>query len=759
MPVSLGSMFVELGVRDKLTAGLATAKASLSRFKTGVGQVATGIKGLALPITAGFVAIGFGIRKTITAFGEFQQSMANAASVSGATGEEFKTMTEFARKLGETTVFSAKEAADAMYFVASAGFSAGEQMKATGAILDFAAATQIDLASATGQVVDTLSAFGLKAEEAGRVSNVFAAAIGATQATADRLRESMKLAAPTAKLMGASLEETTTALALLEDAGIHASTAGTTFRMAMDKLAKPSSEAREVMERLNLTFHDTTGNLLPLSAIFAELRTAEISVADASRLLGIRGKALISAAKLEGKTFDELRKKITGTTKAKEMAARQIDTLQGSFKLLRSRVMEAFIAVGEKLSPVIRGLADKIRDVIPILQKFAEQAVSLFKNRIVPIFVDSWKKIKAILTSAEIGGAVGAFKKSFADGLVATIEKVVGVIPKLVEWFIKVGPSITSLVGKITGLIVAISPFIPLIAAAMFVLGPLVTLFSGLTSVVVALIPVIYSLGVAILTTPLGWILLGIIAVIAIVKAVMFVIQNWGDKTKWMVDVLLSLLGPIGWVISAIRHWDEIGPIVANALNKIGDFVNKVISYFGNLVSNAIGWGKDLVMNFADGIKDRISKVWSAIKGVKDYFEDLWDRAYDWGKNLIKNFANGIYAAYTHVKSAVKKVIRYITRKLGFGPEILNDMMVRGWGSAMISNFAKGITQSAPLISNALEGVLGGPSPLMATPTRELIITPLASPKPIIVENYIYLDSSQVAKSVSTKIAEELTTR
>ncbi len=145
--------------------------------------------------------------------------MANAASVSGATAEEFERMKEVAREMGKSTVFSASEAADAMYYMASAGYKAEQMGEALKPILDLAAATQSDVAFSTDTVIATLNQFGLGAQDAGRVTNVFAAAIGNSQATLDKLSYSMRYVGPVANSLGYSIEQTTAALGLLYNAG------------------------------------------------------------------------------------------------------------------------------------------------------------------------------------------------------------------------------------------------------------------------------------------------------------------------------------------------------------------------------------------------------------------------------------------------------------------------------------------------------------------------------------------------------------
>ncbi len=147
-------------------------------------------------------------------FAKFEQSIANVGSVLGATKVQMKELSDFAREMGRTTVFTASQAADAMYFLASAGFSAQQSMAALKGTLDLAAATQFDLAETTRIVVSTLNQFSMAAEDATKVSNVFAAVISGSQATMDKLGESMKFVGPVAASLNLKLEQVTAALGL-----------------------------------------------------------------------------------------------------------------------------------------------------------------------------------------------------------------------------------------------------------------------------------------------------------------------------------------------------------------------------------------------------------------------------------------------------------------------------------------------------------------------------------------------------------------
>ena len=231
---------------SSLSKGLDKAASDLGKMSKSLTKVGTK---LSATVTAPIVALGTAVVKTSS---EFEQSMANAASVAGATGEDFERMTALAREMGAKTVFSASDAADALYYMASAGYKVDQMADSIEATLNLASATQYGLADTTDIVIATLNQFGLEASSAERVTNVFASAIGNSMASMDKLANSMGYVGPVANSLGYEIEETVGALSILYNAGYDGSTAGTTLRQALVSLMNPTSSALAVFEELGL---------------------------------------------------------------------------------------------------------------------------------------------------------------------------------------------------------------------------------------------------------------------------------------------------------------------------------------------------------------------------------------------------------------------------------------------------------------------------------------------------------------------------
>ncbi len=346
---------------DRASRVLRSVSNSATRDLKRVGDAAqSAARSIGLIGAALTLSLGLAINTTA----DFQQSMANTQSVIGATTEELMTLTEAAREMGKITVFRASEAADAMFFLASAGLKTDQVIDALSGTLQLAAATHSDLAFTTERVVANMAAFGLQAREADRVANVFAATIGNSQATMERLATALSFVGPVANSVNLSIEETSAILGRLFTSGIQATTAGTALRMAIAQLLKPSEDAKEIMAKLGLTVLDSAGNLRNFIDIIEELESSGLSAADAMSLFGVRaGPAMLALVNQGTDALRGLITTVTGTNKAAEMAALQIGTFQGQMRLLRSATQELQIEIGTQLLPMLTDLVQRATKV------------------------------------------------------------------------------------------------------------------------------------------------------------------------------------------------------------------------------------------------------------------------------------------------------------------------------------------------------------------------------------------------------------
>lgn len=233
----------------------ASGKMSASLAALGKSFAAVGIAAAA----AGSLIVGGFIKKSVSSFIEFEESMVRARAVMGGlTDNEFVEFNELVREIAASSAFTARQVADAANVLALAGLSMDDLGKATEgtlkSLVDFSVAAGTDVDTAAGIAIASLKAFGLELEEIDRVMDVMVNTFTSSFTTLEMLGQSMKFLAPTARAAGIEIEEAAAAVGALGNSGLQASIAGTGLRMAINKLLAPTDEARQAMTRLGLNF-------------------------------------------------------------------------------------------------------------------------------------------------------------------------------------------------------------------------------------------------------------------------------------------------------------------------------------------------------------------------------------------------------------------------------------------------------------------------------------------------------------------------
>lgn len=244
----------------RLTANIAPFRKGLNKAERAMDKMGrkmqqTG-KNLSMKLTAPLAALG---AVSFNVFKGFEQEMSKVQAVSGATAEEFAALSQNAKDLGASTMFSAREVASLQTEFAKLGFSATEITKVTGATLALAQASGTDLARAAEVAGSTLRAFGLDASQTNVVTDVMAKSFSTSALDMETFAESMKYVAPVAKSAGMSIQETSAMLAIMADAGIKGSQAGTSLRRIISEIGasgKPTAEALKDLAAQGLNLAD-----------------------------------------------------------------------------------------------------------------------------------------------------------------------------------------------------------------------------------------------------------------------------------------------------------------------------------------------------------------------------------------------------------------------------------------------------------------------------------------------------------------------
>lgn len=375
--VDAGTIYSEVRVTlDKLNGDLRNVEVQFNKFGTTNTAAAKNTEkswkssfgNINIAGVAAFVAIGAAVKTAITTFAGFEQSMANVQSVARATPEVFRMLEEAALKAGETTRFSAKQAADAMYYLGAAGWNATQIMDGLNGVLQLAGATQSDLEFTSEMVTATISQFNLKASEAGRVANVMAAGCAVSQAEIDKLATSMSYVGPVASSMNMTLEDTVGVLSILYNNGLEASTAGTALRSVLADLSNTASPAVKKLADFGVTFDKVNPATNSFAQIIENLNPIMNDGGKIMQVFGDRaGPAMIKLLQAGREEIEKYTKSVTGTQYAAEAYATQNDTLQGSLDMFTNAVQNASIKTVKEFTPALRGIIDTAADVIKFI--------------------------------------------------------------------------------------------------------------------------------------------------------------------------------------------------------------------------------------------------------------------------------------------------------------------------------------------------------------------------------------------------------
>lgn len=451
------------------------------RFKAGMKGMGTQFdktgkksQGFFKTLKMGWLAIAAGVYATIRAFkafvrvaAEFEQAVANVASVSGDATEE---IAKLAREAGKAKLgFSAKQAADALYFLASAGLAVEDMAKVLQPTLRLAAATQIEIAAATNVVVNQLKVYGGDMSKAAMFTDIMAKTVASANTNMQQLGDALNYSASVASLAGVSFADLNAMIAAMADLGIKGGKAGVQLRMAFVRLLKPTSRAAEILKtKYNIEIKELQRLLKEGRVIDAlkMLNEANIDVADSLELFGVRQSTFIKLVSDGIPIIEKLQKKIAdaGGT-AQTMADKQLDTLKGKQKILNAAWKEMIhtLSGGGGLLPAMKDLTDAITDVIvkftDWISKTAEgrKTMEVFTKTITisimllaNVFVNAFNVIKsAIMTvvtsyktlvEAVVAASKGKLKdalKIMKDGMKETGETLVETYASSYEMLVK----------------------------------------------------------------------------------------------------------------------------------------------------------------------------------------------------------------------------------------------------------------------------------------------------------------------------------
>ena len=601
---------------QKLSAAGESVKAAGEKI-SGVGQAL-------MPLSAAAAGISAGIIKTTA---DFDASMSKVAAISGAAGEDFDKLRDKAREMGATTKFTASEAAEAMNYMAMAGWKTEDMLSGVSGIMSLAAASGEELGTTSDIVTDALTAFGLAAEDAGHFSDILAAASSNANTNVAMMGESFKYAAPVAGSLGYTAEDIAVALGLMANSGIKASMAGTSLRNIFTRMAKPTKESAMAMERLGLSLDDGKGNMYSFRQIMNQLRQGFVQINMPIEEYDRRVEELDTALengeikqKAYNSQLEELNKQAFGAEGAEK--ARAAAMLGGS------RAMSGLLAIANATEADYNKLTAAVDN--------SSQAFAKTKDGIIPLnealasgaeIIETYEGSAAAMAATMQDNASGQMEIlksqlqelaiSLGDTLMPTIRELVGYAQQFVDKLNGMDEHTKTMIMNATLVTAALGPVLTIVGKLVEGAGTLMTAIGGASATMVGIVGGIGTLGAAL-------------------------VYLWQTDSEFKEHMK--------------KDWNELKEAVNSCTTSIVDSLNSLgfeFKDFSDVVSTIWNNFCQKIKVIAEGIMDRVTDIFSgdfkAIQGLFEAFSSLFQGEWESMWSGVKTFFEGIWDAIVAV--------------------------------------------------------------------------------------------------------------
>lgn len=667
-------------------------KLDTSGFTKGVSSMTVAAGNLISDLTKTAATKLAGLAKSSVSVGmNFDASMSQVAATMGTTVDQIDNLTKVAKEMGSTTKFTATQAADALNYLALAGYDADKAAEVLPSVLNLAAAGGMDLAYASDLVTDAMASLNIEAnkQNVDDFGNKLAMAASKANANVSQLGEAILTVGGTAANLKGGTTELTTALGLLANVGIKGAEGGTHLRNIILSLQSPTDEAAKKMQKLGLSVYDSQGKMRGLNDILGDLNSAMNGMTQGQKdsiinqlfnktdLAAVNG--LLAA---QGEQWDTLAAQIDNADGAMgQMAETQIDNLQGAMTIMSSAFEGMQLAVYDELEPtlteavkwgtdcltqlttalseggpeamlaaageIISDLAAGIAEQLPGLMQTGVEIITQLTEDIVaatPAMLD---------TAAEVLGAL-------AQGLVDNIPDLIASAAEVIAGFIgylgdHAGEMMTAGLQIIESLIIGITDNLPgLIEAA----GATIAKFAA---ALISNLPEILECAAAIMTT--------------LVDGILYSIENLAEAALACVAKLVGV-----WD-GSMDEWGHIGEnIVSGLLNGIKGAWNSLAKWVSNGINGLVS-----------GVKGRLG-----IHSPSKVFDEI-------GVQVCNGLAQGLDRGNKKVKDAAKTVVASVTDS---ATTLTNG--VAKTVETVTERMANGATQQKQTITETSRQMVGG---------------------------------------------------
>ena len=669
---------------------------------------------------------------------EFYASMSNVQALSGATGADFEALTAKAKEMGAATRYTASEAADAMGYMALAGWDAGQMIDGINPILNLAAANNMDLATASDIVTDDLTAFGMAASDAAHFSDVLATTSAKSNTNIEMMGEAFQYAGSVCGSMGYSIEDAALAIGTMANSGIKASQAGTTLRSIITRLATDAGASSTSLgalgvltENLGVEFYNSAGQARDLSDVLEETRSA---------WAGLTAQEQAEYAnKIAGKTA------IAGFLALMSDEKLTIDQVGAAVEDLGYNLDDMGTSV-EALQNVYAGYQDVTETATELVNQFgfaqedANQIAAMLSNTIsgqsdsAAEATTGWDALKSSIEDCDgsaqnmadtmldnlqgdmtlMGSALDGLKLKLFDDINSPLRDIVqcvtnDVIPaamSAVEW-------VEQHKTLVNGLGIALGILTSGIAAYNIAMG----IKKGIDAAGAAAMN-IYSAAQAVansamLACPIIWVIAGITALVAVV---VLAVKHWDDITaaagRFKDACVDKFNGFKGWCDehigqpfknAAASTKEAFSNMKENTANKFSEIKNNITQSVGNAVDSAKQAFSDLKDSAISKFTEIGGNVLNVMQPAISVVTSLWQNA---GETL-----RGIWEGIGNIAQGAWEVIKNVIA----GPALLIcDIVAGNWsqlGSDALNiwnNIGSGLSQIGNGIKQALSSIATG---------------------------------------------------